>query len=813
MQKQLRIDWNRVEQAIFGKKEQDLDKFDVFERNSYCKWIGSRLAKDHIEGINNDDFKWHYEQIEALPQSWRSTITASRDYFRSSAPLYEVDKSRYKLDFECFDVEKIEDLPGDLGLVPGEIHCLIGGTGLGKTGLMIKQVKRGSPTMVIDGSASRLEQRIGRDPNTYEDWRQFKPDDVFPFGKNIISTIYSLHKLPDKFHYGTLQIDEIQELFSRFATFKGNATDLKRIDQWYKLKSLFLHSDSVLLSGSHLDPYVISYLKKLNKKVKVWHLPGTSLKGLDLKVAENSQEFWSFLDKQYKNKQFPLLLQTENKPEKVDQITRVMADRYSDFRWVGIHSKNYEQYKDFLIELGDPERTNNVCVVSSPSLAIGSNFINSFKTNFVQANTSTKQMSDFALKQALHRERDRSCMRGIQISKGGKLLENVEHFGKDPFEISIFERKLENTSIFNPYTQEYQEPVAADLDQCERYYTSEKWKGTNWRKQAIEYLRSKEEMNVERIQVPGGYKVPKSRIASWESQVLSAPITTELGDENASASKEKAMRAKQLGIDPKDYSEAHSKMWNSIPGGYLVCRKWFLDLLKFDEPRTMYKDQEAIVQLKPVAETIMQLIMENGEMFEIPEHRLRTDKRIKNLIKQQDNINGWLKVVGKHEAVFDEDLEGRNLLKWLSKLFSSFGISAQLLTVSETEKKEHTANREDIIYKWTKPLGRKNYYGGATYEIPGVVKFIRSRVGDIKFKKGTGIKKAFDELMSEIPINYENDSYYLGTEPISILDLRKFNSASLNWSNLREFGGTRKLSIQVSQDIFNQIKNIGVAKC
>ena len=71
--------------------------------------------------------------------------------------------------------------------------------------------------------------------------------------------------------------------------------------------------------------------------------------------------------------------------------------------------------------------------------------------------------------------------------------------------------------------------------------------------------------------------------------MLSAPITTELGDENASASKEKAMRAKQLGIDPKDYSEAHSKMWNSIPGGYLVCRKWFLDLLKFDEPRTMYK--------------------------------------------------------------------------------------------------------------------------------------------------------------------------------------------------------------------------------
>ena len=93
------------------------------------------------------------------------------------------------------------------------------------------------------------------------------------------------------------------------------------------------------------------------------------------------------------------------------------------------------------------------------------------------------------------------------------------------------------------------------------------------------------------------------------------------------------------------------------------------------------------------------------------------------------------------------------------------------------------------------------------------MKFIRSRVGDIKFKKGTGIKKAFDELMSEIPINYENESYYLGTEPISILDLRKFNSASLNWSNLREFGGTRKLSIQVSQDIFNQIKNIGVAKC
>ena len=48
MQKQLRIDWNRVEQAIFGKKEQDLDKFDVFERNSYCKWIGSRLAKVEI---------------------------------------------------------------------------------------------------------------------------------------------------------------------------------------------------------------------------------------------------------------------------------------------------------------------------------------------------------------------------------------------------------------------------------------------------------------------------------------------------------------------------------------------------------------------------------------------------------------------------------------------------------------------------------------------------------------------------------------------------------------------------------------------
>ena len=42
MQKQLRIDWNRVEQAIFGKKEQDLDKFDVFERNSYCN--GSDLV-------------------------------------------------------------------------------------------------------------------------------------------------------------------------------------------------------------------------------------------------------------------------------------------------------------------------------------------------------------------------------------------------------------------------------------------------------------------------------------------------------------------------------------------------------------------------------------------------------------------------------------------------------------------------------------------------------------------------------------------------------------------------------------------------
>ena len=811
MQKQLRIDWNRTAEAIFGKTEQDLDRYDEEVRKSYCKWIGSRLAKDHIEGINDDDFNWHYSQIEGLPKCWRSSIFASLSYFRSSAPLFEVDPNRYRHDFECIDLNKISDLPQDIGLVAGEIHCLIGGTGLGKTATMIQQVKKGSRTIIIDGSSSRLEQRIGRDPKSYADWRQYKANDIFPSEGNIVSTIYSLHKLPDKFHFSTLQIDEIQELFARFATFRGNATDLKRIDQWYKLKSLFLHSDSVLLSGSHLDPYVISYLKKLNKKVKVWHLPSNSLEGLDLKVAENSQEFWSFLDKQHKNKQFPLLLQTENKPEKVDQIAREMKDRYADYRWVGIHSKNYEQHKDFLVDLGDPDKTNDICVVSSPSLAIGSNFINSFKTNFVKANTSTKQMSDFALKQALHRERDRSCTRGIQISNGGKLLETGEYFGKDLFEISTFERKLENTAIFNPYTQEYEDPLAEDLDQCEKYYTSEKWKGTNWRKQAVEYLKSKEGMKVERVQIEGGYKVPKTHIKSWENLVLSAPITTELGDENASASKEKLERSKQLGIDPKDYTEAHTRIWNSKPGGYLVCRKWFLDLLKFNEPRTMYKDQEAIVQLKPVAETVMEIIMENGEEFEIAEHRLRTDKRIQKLIEQQDKINGFLKVAGKHEAVFEEDLQDRNLLKWLSKLLSSFGVSAKVMSYSEEEKKEHTANREQIIEKWTKPKSKKSYYGGVTYEIPAVAKFVLSRVGEHRFKKGIGLKKAFDELVSEIPITYENETHYLGTEPITTLDLRRFNTAALNWSNLRSFGGTRKLHIQVSKDLFKQINNIGAA--
>ena len=65
--------------------------------------------------------------------------------------------------------------------------------------------------------------------------------------------------------------------------------------------------------------------------------------------------------------------------------------------------------------------------------------------------------------------------------------------------------------------------------------------------------------------------------------------------------------------------------------------------------------------------------------------------------------------------------------------------------------------------------------------------------------------------MSEIPITYENETHYLGTEPITTLDLRKFNTASLNWSNLRGFGGTRKLHIQVSKDLFNQINNIGAA--